>query len=133
MVLEAWFGECRPKPARGNGRITLQPAAFPRSRMLLAVSALLALNLQVQIGPSPRRTPVVRDSSADTARARGSRRNRGIRRPVTAEDQRTAFKDATAKTTLLQGRVARLTQDSALLAYDAMSYQRVSVGMGFSK
>ena len=63
----------------------------------------------------------------------GSRRNRGIRRPVTAEDQRTAFKDATAKTTLLRARVARLTQDSALVAYDAMSYQRISAGMGFSK
>ena len=100
--------------------------------MLFAVSALLALNLQVQIGPSPRRAPVVRDSSSDTSRARGSRRNRGIRRPVTAEDQRTAFKDATAKTTLLRARVARLTQDSALVAYDAMSYQRVSVRMGFS-
>ena len=100
--------------------------------MLLAVSALLALNLQVQIGPSPRRAPVVRDSSADTSR-RGYGRNRGIRRPVTAEDQRTAFKDATAKVTLLHARVARMSQDSALTAYDAMSYQRISAGMGFSK
>jgi len=101
--------------------------------MLIALGAVLALNLQIQVGPSPRRTPVVRDSSADTSRAQGRRRNRGIRRPVTAEDQRTAFKDPTAKLTLLRGRVARLTQDSALVAYDAMSYQRVSVGMGFSK
>jgi hypothetical protein len=52
---------------------------------------------------------------------------------VTAEDQRTAFKDATAKATLLHARVARLTQDSALTSYDAMSYERVSVGMGFTK
>jgi len=101
--------------------------------MLIAVSALLALNLQVQIGPSPRRAPVVRDSSSDTSRTNGSRRNRGIRRPVTAEDQRTAFKDATARVTLLRARVARMSQDSALTAYDAMSYQRVSAGMGFSK
>ena len=103
--------------------------------MLLAVSALLALNLQVQvqIGPSSRRAPAVRDSSSDTSRTNGSRRNRGIRRPVTAEDQRTAFKDATARVTLLRARVARMSQDSALTAYDAMSYQRVSAGMGFSK
>jgi hypothetical protein len=100
--------------------------------MLFAVGALLALNLQIQVGPSPRRTPIVRDSTPDSTRWRNGR-NRGVRRAVTAEDQRTAFKDATAKTTLLRARVARLTQDSTLTAYDAMSYQRVSAGMGFSK
>jgi len=44
----------------------------------------------------------------------------------------TAYKDATAKTTLLAARTARLSQDSALVAYDAMSYQRISAGMGFT-
>ena len=101
--------------------------------MILVLSAMLALNLQVQTGPPGRRPPVVRDSTADTTRARGSRRHRGIRRPVTAEDQRTAFKDETARSTLLRARVARLTMDSALVAYDAMSYSRMSAGMSFLK
>src|SRR5213075_3532999 len=55
------------------------------------------------------------------------------RRPVTAEVLATAYKDQTAKATLLHARAARLTQDSSLVAYDAMSYQRISAGMGFSK
>jgi len=45
----------------------------------------------------------------------------------------TAFKDQTAKMTLLRARAARLTQDSSLVAYDAMAYQRISAGLGFSK
>ena len=54
-----------------------------------------------------------------------------MRRAVTAELQATAFKDATAKTTLLAARAARLKQDSALVAYDATTYERISVGFGF--
>lgn len=100
--------------------------------MLALLGLALSLNqqVQVQIGPGSRRTPVVRDSTNDTT-ATGRRRNRGIRRPVTADDQVTAFKDATARATLLKGRVARMRQDSTLTAYDAMSYQRISAGLGF--
>ena len=101
--------------------------------MLHVLGALLALNFQVQIGAPSRRAPVVRDSTADTARTNGSRRNRSIRRAVTSDDQRTAFKDPSARTTLLQARVARLSMDSALVAYDAMSYSRISAGMSFLK
>jgi hypothetical protein len=101
--------------------------------MLLALSAILALNFQTPAVPQQRRTPVVRDSSADSVRQHGRGGRRGVRRPVTAEDQRTAFKDATARVTLLRARTARLSQDSALVAYDAMSYSRMSAGMGFSK
>lgn len=101
--------------------------------MFAVLSAVLALNLQIQVAPSQRHLPVVRDSVTDTTKASRNRRHRGIRRPVTAEDQRTAFKDATAKLTLLRARVARLTQDSALVAYDAMAYSRVSIGMSFMK
>jgi hypothetical protein len=76
---------------------------------------------------------VVKDStngdSTDTPTAR--RRHQGVRRPVTAELQASAFKDATAKITLLAARAARLKQDSALVAYDAMTYERISVGFGF--
>ena len=65
--------------------------------MLVLLGVALALNQQVQIGPSTRRPPVVRDSTTDTSQSSGRHRNRGVRRPVTAEDQATAFKDATAK------------------------------------
>jgi hypothetical protein len=96
--------------------------------------ALIALNLQIQAGTQSTRASVVRDSSADSADMKNGReRNRGTRKAVTAEDQRSAFKDATARTTLLRARVARLSQDSALRSYDAMSYSRVSAGMGFTK
>jgi hypothetical protein len=100
--------------------------------MLLAITAALALNLQVQAGATNQGTSVVRDSTTNAAVPGGRRRN-GVRRPVTAEDQRTAFKDPTAKTTLLFGRVARMSMDSALYAYDAMSYNRISVGMSFTR
>ena len=98
----------------------------------LLLGAALALNFQgpPPARPGPRaRQPVVRDSSeeADTS-ATSRRRRQGVRRPVTSELQANAFKDATAKTTLLAARAARLKQDSGLVAYDAMSYQRVSVG-----
>jgi len=33
----------------------------------------------------------------------------------------------------LRARAARLTQDSSLVAYDAMAHQRISAGLGFSK
>ena len=83
--------------------------------------------------PRGRRPPAVKDStlgdSTDSPNSR--RRTRGVRRPVTAELQANAFKDATARITLLAARAARLKQDSALVAYDAMSYERVSVGFGF--
>jgi len=102
--------------------------------MLILLGAALALNIQMQTGPASRRMPVVRDSTGiDTAKTTRRRQFQGSRKAVTVEDQKTAFKDATAKTTLLRARVARLTQDSALKSYDAMSYQRVSVGLGLMK
>lgn len=105
--------------------------------MLLVLGASLALNMQVvQVGTSTdhRRNPIVKDSTAkDTTIKLGRGRMRGQREAVTAELMRTAFKDATARTTLVKARVARMQQDSALVSYDAMSYQRISAGMGFSK
>lgn len=101
--------------------------------MLHVLSALLVLNFQASSVPPQRRAPIVRDSTSDTTAARGGRRNRSIRRAVTDDDQRTAFKDATARSTLLQARLARMSMDSALVAYDAMSYSRISAGMSFLK
>jgi hypothetical protein len=101
--------------------------------MIVTIGALIALNFQVQIGGSRRRPPTVRDSIQDSTVEASSRRGRHYRKAVTAEILATAYKDATAKSTLLHARAARLTQDSSLTAYDAMSYQRISAGMGFSK
>ncbi len=103
--------------------------------MFLLLAGALALNLQVQIqiGGGQRRSPVVRDSLVDSAATASKRHRQGKRKAVTAEVLATAFKDVTARTTLLAARHARLTQDSALVAYDAMSYQRISAGMGFTR
>lgn len=113
--------------------------------ILLVLGAAAALNFQGSPPPVPpappaqaatrptprgRRAPIVKDSTNDTS-STTRQRHRGVRRPVTAELQATAFKDATAKITLLAARAARLRQDSALFAYDAMSYERISVGFGF--
>src|SRR5437762_9408363 len=67
-----------------------------------------------------------RDSVQEQARIR-----RQI--PVTPALIASAFKDAPAKDLLLRARAARLAQDSALTGYDANSYERMSVGMGFKR
>jgi hypothetical protein len=52
---------------------------------------------------------------------------------VTPEMLRTAYRSATARDILLLAREARLRQDSALVAYDATTYQRVSAGLALRK
>ncbi len=87
----------------------------------MLVSALvLALQVSVTVGTE---RSGVRVGDQDSTR-------REVRRiPVTEEHRRTAFKDAGARDLLLRARVARLTQDSLLISYDAKSYQRISLGM----
>lgn len=56
---------------------------------------------------------------------------RRVRRiPLTPELDRTAFRDASARSLLARARSARIAQDSALRSYDARSYMRISVGLG---
>ena len=55
------------------------------------------------------------------------------RQPVTPELERTAFADERARNLLHSARAARLAQDSALRAYDAKTFVRMSVGMGFRR
>jgi hypothetical protein len=71
--------------------------------------------------------------NARRAAARDARESRPSRKPVTEQDLATAFKDAQAKSLLTRARIARLSQDSALVSYDVNSYQRISAGLGFSK
>jgi hypothetical protein len=84
----------------------------------LMAAALFAGALQVQAQTSADSTP---------AQHHGPRRV-----PVTAEHLSTAYRDTAARALLLRARAARLVQDSALLAYDATAYHRISLGMGFS-
>ncbi|MEA2763199.1 MAG: hypothetical protein QOD47_2483, partial [Gemmatimonadaceae bacterium] len=77
-----------------------------------------------------------RDSMMVKARVRDSIRKalRIARRPqVTPAILASAFKDPRARDLLLQARQARLIQDSTLTAYDASTYARFSVGMGFKR
>ena len=55
------------------------------------------------------------------------------RLPVTPAVMASAFKDPRARDLLLRAREARLSQDSSLTGYDANAYERMSVGMGFTR
>lgn len=82
----------------------------------MLISALaLALQVTVTVGAGER-------TGSDTA-------DKVRRVPVTDEMRRTAFKDPAARDLLLRARVARMTQDSMLMSYDAKSYQRISAGL----
>src|SRR5690348_12107332 len=74
-------------------------------------------------------TVIVRDSTDSATMAR-VRENHGYARrlPVTEQVLATAFRDPEARVLLARARMARLSQDSALEAYDAMAYQRISAG-----
>jgi hypothetical protein len=96
---------------------------------LLALAATLAGTRAVAQTPQPSApsTPAAPDIAARRAKP-------AVRRqPVTPELERTAFADPRARTLLERARVARVTQDSALRAYDARTYQRVSVGLGIRR
>src|SRR4029078_10320912 len=68
---------------------------------------------------------------ADTVGEGKDKRRERKRIPVTPELQASAFKDPAPRALLKQAREARMRQDSALLAYDATAYQRISAGLGF--
>ena len=109
--------------------------------MLAALTLVIAFQeVSVRIGaPSEKaradsiKQQAIRDSIRYSAMERRlDREKRPVRRvPVTAEHESSAFLDPLAKSLLLRAREARMRLDSALLSYDATSYQRMSVGMGF--
>lgn len=72
-------------------------------------------------------------AGSDSAGIRIGMERDSVRAPrrieVTEAHLRTAFKDPGARVLLLRARAARLTQDSALMSYEAKTYQRFSVGM----
>ena len=114
--------------------------------MLLILATAVALQSSVTIGSRPKQdtTKLTAKDSAriarrDSIRARvDSIREEHETRPprrdsVTAKHLSSAFRDASARALLQRARVARLEQDSTLLAYDATAYQRISAGLGFKK
>jgi hypothetical protein len=85
--------------------------------LLLPALLVAQVRVTVQTGSGPDSVP----QAPDSIHAR--------RIPVTEEHLRTAFKDDRARALLLGARAARMQQDSALIGYDATTYQRISVGM----
>jgi len=103
--------------------------------MFILAAALLVLHGTTG-GAAPSAAPqtAAPADTADSARADSTRRGRRDRRPprriaVTPALAASAFADGAARDLLLRARAARLRQDSALRAYDAKTYQRLSVGM----
>ena len=93
----------------------------------------LAVALLQVATPAPPQPPAIpapeRDSSTEEHRDKRPPK----RIVVTGSHLATAYRDATARSILLLARDARMRQDSALVAYDATTYQRVSAGIGFRK
>ncbi|HKH91770.1 MAG TPA: hypothetical protein VKA54_08200, partial [Gemmatimonadaceae bacterium] len=103
--------------------------------MLVHLAAAL---LQVAT-PAPTQAPSTTTAPDSAAPERDSttERHRDRKPPkriaTTDAHRATAFRDAAARSILLLAREARLRQDSALTAYDATTYQRVSAGLGFTR
>jgi hypothetical protein len=79
----------------------------------------------------------VRDSVMNVVRRGGDssdiRRRQAKLIPMTPALMASAFRDSRAKDLLSMARVARLQQDSALTGYDAKTYERMSLGLGFKR
>ena len=98
--------------------------------VVLALTLSLTPQDTVRVGQKPDTTRDGRALTDTLDDARNKRRTRA-RIPVTPELEANAFRDARARTLLTKAREARMRQDSALLAYDATAYQRISAGLGF--
>lgn len=106
--------------------------------MLAVVTLSLALQVTVKVGPQTREDTIRqrRRDSLNVVIEEAIRTAPGDRRPsrrdsVTPELERTAYKDIGARDLLFRARTARMEQDSSLQSYDAKTYQRISMGLGF--
>ena len=96
--------------------------------VVLALALAFDQQVSVTVGGKPDTT---KRALADTIDSDRNRRRQRQRIPVTPELEASAFRDAAARSLLTRARDARMRQDSALLAYDATAYQRISAGLGF--
>ncbi|NUQ13541.1 MAG: hypothetical protein HUU26_14630, partial [Gemmatimonadaceae bacterium] len=106
--------------------------------MLAVVALSLALQVTVRVGPTTREDSLRqrrRDSLSvvieESIRSSGRERRLVRRDSVTPDLERSAFLDDGARDLLHRARAARMRQDSTLESYDARTYQRISVGLGF--
>lgn len=126
-------------PTPAHPRRTSPVWTGPRPARVMAGGALLLLlgaRLAMAQSTEGRPTPAQRDSlRAISQEARRMARNRTAPDSV-ARRQRTeaavpsAFADSVARATLQAARLARLRQDSALVAYRATTTQRMAAGLG---
>lgn len=110
---------------------------------LVVILPVLALTqgVTIQLGPARDTTPtravrVMSDSALAAREARDSLRaeRRRVRTVVaTPEHLATAFVDPVARSLVEQARVARMTQDSALVSYSAAANERLTIGMALSR
>jgi hypothetical protein len=95
------------------------------------VAALLQATPPAQVPAAQAKAPAAADSDSVSNRRRPKKPAKRIE--VTPEHLATAFHDSAARNLLLLARGARMRQDSALQAYDATTYQRISAGLGLTK
>ena len=93
----------------------------------------LAVALLQVATPAPPQPPAIPTPERDSSTEEHRDKRPPKRIVVTGSHLATAYRDATARSILLLARDARMRQDSALVAYDATTYQRVSAGIGFRK
>jgi hypothetical protein len=117
---------------------------------LMALALFAQTNISINVGGRDKKDSaraaradsmqLEREARMDSLRARRVKRDsiNNVRRlarriPLTPALLASSFRDAGARTLLTAARAARLEQDTALLAYDATVYERMSVGMGFKR
>ncbi len=117
---------------------------------LLAVALFAQTSISINVGGHAKKDSVTaarddslqldREGRMDSLRARRVRgdslnkiRRLAKRIPLTPVLLASSFRDPRARALLTAARAARLAQDTALLAYDATAYERMSVGMGFKR
>lgn len=117
------------------------------SAALLCAALALSQSVTVRVGSAPKpdsaaaaRAQQVEDSVASVREVRRAQRDSAsaARRrarviPVTSRHIATAFSDVRARATLERARAARISDDSALLGYDAKARERASVGMSLTR
>ena len=114
--------------------------------VLAAIALFAQTGISIGVGPKANdsaraaRRDSILEARRDSLRARRADRDSSSRRrreakiiPVTPALVASAFRDPAARDLVSRARAARLRQDSSLVAYDANAYERMSVGMGFTK
>ena len=120
--------------------------------VILALALFAQTNISVRIGSDAKKSDSAaaavraeantlrREARNDSLRARRAKhdsidkeRRLSKRIPLTPALLSSAFRDPGARALLNAARAARLDQDTSLRGYDATSYERMSIGMGFKR